>query len=81
MLVTILLVQFIFQNLYLYRRAKSSKYIDFKVGLYTQTKNNVNWEKIDEGFEYVKNHLTFTSASTFIASANAESELYQEMLG
>jgi hypothetical protein len=34
------------------RRAKSSEYINFKVGVYTQTKNNVNWGKIDEvGFD------------------------------
>ena len=34
------------------RRAKSSEYINFKVGVYTQTKNNVNWTKIDEvGFD------------------------------
>ena len=25
------------------RRAKSSEYINFKVGVYIQTKNNVNW--------------------------------------
>ena len=30
------------------RRAKFPEYIDFKVGVYTQTKTNVNWEKIDE---------------------------------
>ena len=30
------------------RRSKSSEYINFKVGVYTQTKANVNWEKIDE---------------------------------
>ena len=30
------------------RRAKSSEYINFKVGVYTQTKTNVNWKKIDE---------------------------------
>jgi hypothetical protein len=34
------------------RRAKSSEYINFKIGVYTQTKNSVNWEKIDEvGFD------------------------------
>ena len=34
------------------RRAKSSEFINFKVGVYTQTKNNVNWAKIDEvGFD------------------------------
>lgn len=30
------------------RRAKSSKSLDFKVGVYTQTRNNINWEKLDE---------------------------------
>ena len=30
------------------RHVKSSEYLNFKVGVYTQTKSNVNWEKIDE---------------------------------
>ena len=37
-------------------------------------------EEIEDGFEYVKKHLAFTSVSTFIASAIPGSELYQEML-
>ena len=37
-------------------------------------------KEIEDGFEYVKKHLEFTSVSTFIASAIPGSELYQEML-
>ena len=37
-------------------------------------------EEIEDGFQYVKDHLAFTSVSTFIASAIPGSELYQEML-
>ena len=44
------------------RRAKSPKYIDFKVGVYTQTKANVNWEKIDEASFNGENNIKLSSS-------------------
>lgn len=32
------------------RRAKTDKFIDFKLGVYTQTKTSITWKKLDEVF-------------------------------
>ncbi|MDP7196592.1 MAG: hypothetical protein QF864_10435 [SAR202 cluster bacterium] len=44
------------------KRAKFSEYIDFKVGVYTQTKNNVNWKKIDEVSFNGENNIKLSSS-------------------
>ena len=44
------------------RRAKSSEFINFKVGVYTQTKANVNWEKIDEVSFNGENNIQLSSS-------------------
>jgi len=44
------------------RLAKSPKYIDFKVGVYTQTQANVNWKKIDEVSFNGENNIILSSS-------------------